>query len=90
MLSGEIGAYSESDCNITMQDVVVDNLVNPQILKIHLKCSKTDAFRGADIFLAHTHDELSPVMAMLAWLVIRKSRLAAEGPLYLSCNRGHH
>ena len=64
MRSGEIGANSESDFdptrNLTMQDVAIDNLTNPQILKIRLKCSKTDPFReGSDIFLARTHDELA-------------------------------
>ena len=57
MGSGEIGANSESDFdptrNLTTQDVAIDNLTNPQILKICLKCSKTDPFReGSDIFLA--------------------------------------
>ena len=88
MRSGEIGANSESDfdptCNLTTQDVAIDNLTNPQILKIRLKCSKTDPFReGSDIFLARTHDELCPVTAMLAWLVKRKAKPAAEGPLFV-------
>ena len=88
MHSGEIGAYSESDFdptrNLNTQDVAVDNLVNPQILKLRLKCSKTDPFReGADIFLAHTRDELCPVTAMLAWLVKRKAKPAAEGYLFV-------
>ena len=90
MHSGEIGmrTYSESDidptCNLTTQDVTVDNLVSPQILKIRVKCSKTDQFReGADIFLARTHDELCPITAMLAWIVKRKVKPAAEGPLFV-------
>ena len=88
MRSGETGAYSESDFdptrNLTTQDVAVDNLVNPQILKIRLKCSKTDPFREeADIFLAHTYDKLCPVTAMLAWLVKRKAKPAAEGHLFI-------
>ena len=92
--SGEIGTYSESDFdpthNLTTQDVAVDNLVNPKILKIRPKCSKTDLFReGADIFLARTHDKLCPVMAMLAWLVKRKAKPAAEGHLFV-LQSGHH
>ena len=98
MRSSKIGAYSESDFyptrNLNTQDVAIDNLANPQILKVCLKCSKTDPFReGSDIFLARTHDELCPVTAMLTWLVKRNAKPAAEGPLFvlqsgapLTCN----
>ena len=98
MRSSKIGAYSESDFyptrNLTTQDVAIDNLANPQILKIRLKCSKTNPFReGSDIFLARTHDELCPVTAMLTWLVKRNAKPAAKGPLFvlqsgapLTCN----
>ena len=46
-----------------------------QTLKIRLKASKTDPFRqGVDIVVERTHNELCPVAALLAYLVIRGAK----------------
>ena len=84
MRSGELCARSLTDCDtattLTPQDVSVDSLANPQLIRIRLRSSKTDPFRkGTDIYLARTHDELCPVSATLAWLSIRGN---STGPLF--------
>ena len=84
MRSGEIccagGGSFDPTRDLTPQDVTVDCITNPQMLRVHLKHSKTDPFReGTDIFVARTNDELCPVTALLAWLVERGKK---EGPLF--------
>ncbi len=42
----------------------------PQLLRVRLKASKTDPFRvGVDVFIGKTDDGLSPVAAVLAYMV---------------------
>ena len=84
MRSGELCAHSSKDFDpatvLSVNDVSVDDLSNPRLLRIHLKVSKTDPYRaGVDIFLARTDDDLCPVAAMLAWLVRRGK---TPGPLF--------
>ena len=60
----------------------LDNIENPQMLRICLKHSKTDPFsERLDIFFLKINDELYPVSALLAWLVQRKANRIA--PLFL-------
>ena len=82
--SGEVcvavGEDFDEHRDLTPQDIAIDNVSNPQMLKVHIKCSKTDPFRaGTDIFIARTKDDLCPVAAMLAWLV---KRGRTPGPLF--------
>ena len=66
--------------DLTFQDVAIDTMTNPQIIRITLKTSKTDPFReGADIHIQRTNNNLCPVAALLAWLVKRGN---APGPLF--------
>ena len=54
------------------QDIAIDNMSNPRMMKVHIKCSKTDPFRvGSDIFIAMMENDLCPVTATLVWLVKR-------------------
>ena len=83
--SGEISLGADSSFDptrdLTPHDIEVDNLVNPQLLRLHLKHSKTDPYsEGSDIFIARTHDELCPVSAILAWLTHREA--GRSGPLF--------
>ena len=76
MRSGELGVSNDGTFDpsrdLTANDISVDDIRNPQVLKIRLKHSKTDPFReGTDIVVARTHDDLCPVTAMLAWIVLR-------------------
>jgi len=68
--------------DLTAQDVQIDSVNNPQLLKIRLKQSKTDPFRvGADVFMSRTHNKLCPVLALLVWL-IRRGNGNQTGPLF--------
>ncbi len=76
MRSGEITVPSDGsfDCkaHMTYEDVSVDNVTNPQKVKVRLKASKTDPFRkGVDIVIGRTQNKLCPVTAMLSYLVAR-------------------
>ncbi len=62
-------------CHLTFGDVSVDDLVAPKLLRVHLKCSKTDPFRkGVDVFVVKTDNRLCPVTAMLAYLAVRSAQ----------------
>ena len=55
--------------DLTPQDIEVDSLDNPKLLRLHFKHSKTDPCgEGSDVFVSRTHDKLCPVSALLAWL----------------------
>ena len=74
--AGEITVPSEAaydkDAHLNFADIAVDNVGNPQMLKVTIKASKTDPFRqGVDIFVGRTSNELCPVAAVLAYLVRR-------------------
>ena len=82
--SGEFTVQSmqqfDASWHLTPQDISVDSIVNPAILKIHLKGSKTDQTKiGLDLFVGRTHNEICPVAAMLAYLAVRGQD---EGPLF--------
>ena len=67
--------------SLTLDDVAVDRHDDPSLVKIRLKCSKTDPFRhGVDIFLGRTHRDLCPVSALLAYVAVRP---AGTGPLFI-------
>jgi len=83
--SGEVGLETngafDPTRDLTPQDVEVDNLDHPKLLKLHLKHSKTDPYsEGSDIFIARTNDELCPVAALLSWLTQRNGD--QRGPLF--------
>jgi len=64
--SGEICVGTNSlfdpERDLTARDIQIDDIENPQLLKIHLKQSKTDPFRaGTDVFMSRTHNSLCPV-----------------------------
>ena len=74
--SGEITVPSDAafdpSCHLTFQDISVDQVSDPQLLRVHLK---TDPFRkGVDVFVGRTSNELCPVAAMLAYLAVRTSK----------------
>ena len=72
--SGEItiptaGSF-DPGAHLTFNDVTVDSLQAPQLLRVRLKASKTDPFRvGVDVFIGKTDNDLSPVAAVLAYMV---------------------
>ncbi len=82
--SGEIaiptaGSF-DPDSHLTFNDVMVDSLQSPQLVRVRLKVSKTDPFRrGVDVFVGRTGDDLCPVAAVLAYMVRRGS---GPGPFF--------
>ena len=62
-----------------MADVAIDDGQNPTVVRIHLKRTKITPFSGVDVFLGRTDDDLCPVSALLAYLVVRG---VAPGPLF--------
>ena len=81
--SGELCCQNssfDSTSDLAVNDVTLDSITNPQVIRIHLKVSKTDPFReGTDIYIARTGDDLCPVAALLTWLVRRGIQ---QGPLF--------
>ena len=72
--------YDES-CHLSLSSISVDSRVNPQLLKIIIKQSKTDPFRkGVSVFLGATGENLCPVRGILPYLAIRGTHL---GPLFI-------
>lgn len=74
--SGEITVPSDSSfdegVHLMFDDVAVDSTANPRVLKVRIKASKTDPFRvGVNIFVGRTGNELCPVAAVLAYMVLR-------------------
>jgi len=75
MRSGKVslGTNGPSDPtrDLTLQDIKVDIVQHPRLVRLHLKHSKTDQF--ADIFMVRTYNELCPASALLAWLTHREA-----------------
>ena len=62
----------------------MDNLLNPTMLRVHLKSSKMDQERrGVDLFIGRTGNSLCPVVAMLRYLEMRG---VDDGPLFREQN----
>ena len=56
--------------HLTFQDISVDQVTDPQLLRVHLRTSKTDPFHKAiDVFVGRTGNELCPVTAMLSYIL---------------------
>ena len=83
--SGEIAAPTartfDPTSHLTVHNITVDNASRPQVVRVHIKASKTDPFRkGVHVFLGRTEDPLCPVAALLAYMAIRGR---APGPLFI-------
>ena len=83
--AGEMTVPSDSNfdpaTHLTRKDIAVDNPEKPEVLLVTINQPKTDPFRkGVDLFIGKTGRELSPVTALLGYLVERGSR---PGPLFL-------
>lgn len=69
--------------HLAVEDVAVDNHHNPTLLSIHLKKSKTDQEKvGITLYVGRTHQEICPVAAVLAFLVVRRKK-SQGGPLFM-------
>ncbi len=62
-------------------DLAVDKPVNPAVLSVTLKASKTDPFRkGITLYIGRATSDLCPVSAVLAYLTVRGKK---PGPLFV-------
>ena len=67
------GQNFDAQLHLSVLDLAIDNLINPTVLQIYLKRSKTDQFhRGTNVCIGRTGDDLCPVAA----------RGMKQGPLF--------
>ena len=60
---------NDKGAHLNMEDLTVDSIAAPSMVRARIKASKTDQFRrGADIFVGITHNQLCPVEAVLAYI----------------------
>ena len=65
-------ALFDEAVHLSPLEVNLDSRVNPRMIRLRLKQSKTDPFhRSADVFLGHTYHDICPVSALLDYLVQR-------------------
>ena len=74
--SGEVtltsGQEYDHEADLSEGDVALDDLVNPTVVRVHIKASKTDPFRqGVFVYLGATGNDLCPVAAVSAYLAVR-------------------
>ena len=75
----------DPDRHLAVGDVAVDSRQDPSLLRVNLKCSKTDQLgKGVDIYIGKTGDDICPVAAILSFLAIRGQE---PGPLFV-CRDG--
>ena len=83
MREGEFTCRSPNtppDDTLSVSDISIDSRVNPQVLIVRLRHSKTDPFgAGVNLYLGRTGNTLCPVAAVLGYLAIRPS---TPGPLF--------
>ena len=82
--SGEITVPSlaqyDQEVHLSEGDVRLDRAVPPKVIQVQIKASKTDPFRkGVTIHLGRTGNELCPVSAIAAYMVVRGRE---EGPFF--------
>ena len=71
----------DPDVHLSLSDVTLDNTHPPEVVRLHIKQSKTDPFRkGTYIHLGRTYQNVCPVQAMLLYLAIRGKQ---PGPLFV-------
>ena len=72
----------DASTHLSLSDISVDNRNNPQLIKVHIKQSKTDPFRqGTDIYLGATDNSICPISGLIPYLSIRG---AQPGPLFIT------
>jgi len=88
--SGEITVPTEkafdSTKHVAWGDAAIDSTEDPQLLKVHLKTSKSDQLgKGVDVLIGKTGGLLCPVTAILQYMAIRGSK---EG-IFFQFQDGH-
>ena len=76
------GKDFDPSVHLTAGDITVDSHIEPSLLQVRIKASKTDQFKqGTALYLAATRNDLCPVAAILSYLARRPN---GEGPLFVS------
>ena len=66
------GQEFDPEADLSEGDVALDDLVNPTVVRVHIKPSKTDPFRqGVYVYLGATRNDLGPVAAVSAYLSVQ-------------------
>ena len=66
------GQEFDPEADLSEGDIALDDLVNPTVIRVHIKASRTDPFRqGVFVYLGATGNDLCPVAAVSAYLAIR-------------------
>ena len=79
-----VNAPFDPRLHLTLDDFQLDSLSAPTIIRLRIKCSKTDPFRqGCFIYLGQGRPPLCPVAASLAYLNLRGPE---PGPLFRYAN----
>ena len=84
--SGEatIGTTYVPNTHLSISDLATDNAHNPSVVSLKIKHSKTDQGRmGVTVVIGKTGDDISPVSALLSYLVSRGTK---PGALFLWAN----
>lgn len=76
--AGEITVPSQDAYNprkhLSWGDVAADSQTDPKLLRVKLKCSKTDQLgKGVEVYVGKTGCPLCPVAGMLAYMAVRGS-----------------
>lgn len=83
--SGEVTVPSmvryDAEAHLSEGDVRLDAASPPQYVQVQIKASKTDPFRrGVTVYLGRTSNDLCPVSAIAAYLVVRGRE---RGPFFM-------
>ena len=71
----------DPNVHLSLSDVTLDNTYPPEVVRLHIKQSKTDPFRkGTYIHLGRMYQNVCPVQALLLYVAIRGKQ---PGPLFV-------
>ena len=67
--------------HLSFANISINNKHSPQLIKVHIKQSKTDLFRqGVDIYLEKTERAICPIKGIIPYLALRGGH---PGPLFM-------
>ena len=86
------GAY-DNQVHLNLDDLAIDSLTAPSMVRVHIKQSKTDPFRqGTKVYLGAMGSSICPVQALWQYLAVRGPApgllfIQASGIPYLLVNQ---
>ena len=73
--------YDQS-CHLSLEDISIDNKVNPRLVRVTIKQSIMDPFcKVVNIYLGATDSSVCPVVGVLPYLALRGMQ---DGPLFIT------